>query len=136
MTQTRVLGWLRARLFSMGGCSNQRLPKQRRQPRLAWPKFRRLIREGVRVIESARQNIESMDKAIALARENASLTADEIVYLRQQLIIGGSTLDSVLSAEARLYEAESKEINFIAEKRQSQLVIVTALGLLGPALGL
>ena len=93
-------------------------------------------REGVRVIESARQNIESMDKAIALARENASLTADEIVYLRQQLIIGGSTLDSVLSAEARLYEAESKEINFIAEKRQSQLVIVSALGLLGPALGL
>ena len=93
-------------------------------------------REGVRVIESARQNIESMDKAIALARENASLTADEIVYLRQQLIIGGSTLDSVLSAEARLYDAESKEISFIAEKRQSQLVIVTALGLLGPALGL
>ena len=93
-------------------------------------------REGVRVIESAWQNIESMDKAIALARENASLTADEIVYLRQQLIIGGSTLDSVLSAEARLYEAESKEIDFIAEKRQSQLVIVSALGLLGPALGL
>ena len=93
-------------------------------------------REGVRVIETAQQNIESMNKAIALARENASLTADEIVYLRQQLIIGGSTLDSVLSAEARLYEAESKEINFIAEKRQSQLVIVSALGLLGPALGL
>ena len=92
-------------------------------------------RDGVRIIESARQNIESMDKAIALARENASLTADEIVYLRQQLIIGGSTLDSVLSAEARLYEAESKEINFIADKRQSQLVIVSALGLLGPALG-
>ena len=92
-------------------------------------------RDGVRIIESARQNIESMDKAIALARENAALTADEIVYLRQQLIIGGSTLDSVLSAEARLYEAESKEINFIADKRQSQLVIVSALGLLGPALG-
>ena len=93
-------------------------------------------REGVRVIESAQQNIESMDKAIALAKENASLTADEIVYLRQQLIIGGSTLDSVLSAEARLYEAESKEIDFIADKRQSQLVIVTALGLLGPSIGL
>ena len=92
-------------------------------------------REGVRLIESALQNIESMDKAISLARENASLTADEIVYLRQQLIIGGSTLDSVLSAEARLYEAESKEINFIADKRKSQLVIVSALGLLGPAIG-
>ena len=93
-------------------------------------------REGVRVIESAQQNIESMDKAIALAKENASLTADEIVYLRQQLLRGGSTLDSVLSAEARLYEAESKEIDFIADKRQSQLVIVTALGLLGPSIGL
>lgn len=92
-------------------------------------------REGVRVIESAWQNIESMDKAILLARENASLTADEIIYLRQQLIIGGSTLDSVLSAEAQLYEAESKEINFIAEKRKSQLAVVSTLGLLGPALG-
>ena len=93
-------------------------------------------REGVRVLESARQNIESMDRAISLARENASLTADEIAYLRQQLIIGGSTLDSVLSAEARLYDAESKEINFVADKRKSQLAIVSALGLLGPALGL
>ena len=52
------------------------------------------------------------------------------MYLRQQLIIGGSTLGSVLSAEARLYEAESKEIEFVAEKRKSQLTILSSLGLL------
>lgn len=91
-------------------------------------------RKGVRVIQSAQQSIESMEKAIALARTNAQVTADEIVYLRQQLIIGGSTLDTVLSAEARLYEAESKEINFIAEKRKAQLLIASSLGLLAPAL--
>jgi hypothetical protein len=71
-----------------------------------------------------------------LARKNAKITADEIVYLRKQLIIGGSTLDEVLSAEARLYEAESKEINFIAEKRKAQLVILGYLGLLAPGFNL
>ena len=76
-----------------------------------------------------------MEKAILIARENAKLTSDEIVYLRQQLIIGGSTLDSVLSAEARLYEAESKEIKFLTEKYKSEVLIVSSLGLLSSALG-
>ena len=43
-----------------------------------------------------------------------------IEYLRKQLVIGGSTLDSVLSAEARLYDAEAKEISFIAERRKGR----------------
>jgi outer membrane protein TolC len=93
-------------------------------------------REGARTVETAMQNILSMDKAILLARKNAELTADEIVYLKQQLVIGGSTLDSVLSAEARLYEAESKEINFLAEKQKSQLIILSSLGLLSSIIGL
>ena len=94
------------------------------------------FREGVNNIQMAQQSIESMDKAIVLARKNAQITSDEIIYLKQQLVIGGSTLDSVLSAEARLYEAESKEINFNAEKRKSQLAIVSSLGLLSTSLGL
>ena len=73
------------------------------------------------------QNVDSMEKAILIARENARLTSDEIVYLRKQLVIGGSTLDNVLSAEARLYEAESKEIRFITEKYKSKLIIVSSL---------
>ena len=85
-------------------------------------------RSGARSIQAAIQNIESMEKAILIARENAKLTSDEIVHLRQQLIIGGSTLDSVLSAEARLYEAESKEIKFLAEKYKSQVQLSVRLG--------
>jgi outer membrane protein TolC len=91
-------------------------------------------RKGVRMVSAAQQTIVSMNKAIGLARDNAKVTADEIIYLRQQLIIGGSTLDSVLSAEARLYEAESKEIKFLADKRKAELLIVSTLGLLGTAL--
>ena len=68
--------------------------------------------QGVRMIESARQSIESMDKAIALARDNARVTTDEIAYLRQQLIIGGSTLDSVLSAEARCMRSNLRRYSF------------------------
>ena len=89
-----------------------------------------VYRQGARAIKSALQTIESMEKAIGLARENARVTSDEIVYLRQQLIIGGSTLDSVLSAEARLYEAESQEINFIADKRKAELLMASTTGLL------
>lgn len=91
-------------------------------------------RIGVRTVSSALQSIESMDKAIALARENAKVTSDEIVYLRQQLVIGGSTLDNVLSAEARLYEAEAKEITYRAERHKAELTIAGSLGLLGSAL--
>ena len=91
-------------------------------------------RIGARSIQGALQNIESMERAILVAKENAKLTADEIAYLRQQLIIGGSTLDSVLSAEARLYDAESKEITFLTEKYKSQVVILGSLGLLSDAM--
>ena len=93
-------------------------------------------REGVRAVDTAKQKVTSLDEAILLARKNAKLTADEILYLRQQLVIGGSTLDSVLSAEARLYEAESQEITLRTDKRQSELVIVATLGLLSSALDL
>ncbi len=93
-------------------------------------------REGVRVIKNAQQNVSSMKEAVELARKNAQIASDEIVYLRKQLVIGGSTLDSVLSAEARLYEAEANEINFEAEKRKSELSILNGLSLLGPAIGI
>lgn len=92
-------------------------------------------RDGARAVETAAQNIKSMEKAILIARENAELTSDEIVYLKQQLVIGGSTLDNVLSAEARLYEAESKEIFYLTEKHKSQLVIASSLGLLSNSIG-
>ena len=49
-------------------------------------------REGSRVIKNAQQNIRSMENAIDLARKNAQVASDEIVYLRKQLVIGGSTL--------------------------------------------
>jgi len=90
---------------------------------------------GERALNSARQMISSMDKAIALSRDNARIARDEIAYLRKQLIIGGSTLDSVLGAEARLYEAESKEIGFRAERRKAEATILGTTGLLAKAVG-
>jgi outer membrane protein TolC len=92
-------------------------------------------RSGARSVQAAIQNIESMEKSILIANDNAKLTSDEIAHLRQQLIIGGSTLDSVLSAEARLYQAESKEIEFLTAKYKSEVFIVSSLGLLSGALG-
>ena len=77
-----------------------------------------------------------MDEAIALAKAESEIAVDEIAYLRRQLIIGESTLDNVLSAEARLYEAQAQEINFLASKRKAELTILAAIGKLGLVLGL
>ena len=86
------------------------------------------------VILAAREMIKTMDKAIELARRNAVSSREEIDYLRKQLIIGGSTLETVLSAEARLYDAESKEISLIAERRQAEMAILATSGYLTKAL--
>ena len=71
------------------------------------------FREGMRTIETAQQNILSMDKAIFLAK-NAAITAEEIIYLRQ--IIGGSTLDSVPGL-ARLCESRQTKLTFWLRNR-------------------
>ena len=93
-------------------------------------------REGKRLVVTAQQTISAMDKAINLSRKNAEVMSDEIVFIRKQLVIGGSTLDKVLSAEARLYEAQSKEIKFLADRRKAELTILASLGLLGGEVGL
>ena len=83
------------------------------------------FRLGKKAVETSQQTISSMDKAIALAVENAENSSNEIDYLRKQLIIGQSTLDSVLSAEARLYDAQSKEINFVTERKKAELTLLS-----------
>ena len=99
-------------------------------------KLEATFKDGERIIKTSQQKIISLTKAIELARENASVTSDEIAYLKQQLIIGGSTLESVLSAEARLYQAESQEINLKAELRKAELAILASLGILSASVGL
>lgn len=87
-----------------------------------------VYRDGELALLTAREMVKSMDMAIALAKLNAASSREEIEYLRKQLIIGGSTLESVLSAEARLYNAEAKEIGFIAERRKAESSIAAATG--------
>jgi adhesin transport system outer membrane protein len=93
-------------------------------------KVQDVYRTGKQSIEAGIQTITSMDKAIEMARSNTRSLKEEIVLLKKQLVIGQSTLDSVLSGEARLYDAESKEIHFIADKRTAQLSVLSTLGLL------
>jgi adhesin transport system outer membrane protein len=94
-----------------------------------------IYRVGREAVETSLQTIASVDLAIGLALLNARALREEIVLLRKQLVIGQSTLDSVLSAEARLYDAESKEINFTADKRMAQLRALSAIGRLSGLVG-
>jgi outer membrane protein TolC len=99
-------------------------------------KITAVFNETKNIVEASGQSIRAMNLAISLARDNAKVSADEIAYLRRQLIIGESTLDSVLSAEARLYDAKATEINFIADRRKGQLGMLGSLGLLTTAFNL
>ena len=81
-------------------------------------------------VETAQQTIAANVTAAELAKENATSAHEEIKLLRKQLVIGQSTLDSVLAAEARLYEAESKEINFTSDIKLAELTILSSAGLL------
>lgn len=124
----------RKTLFN-GGMLESEIKEAEAKTEAILARIKATYRSGASTVQAAVQNIESMNKTILIARENAQLTSDQIVNLRQQLVIGGSTLDSVLSAEARLYEAESKEIKFLTEKYKSQVLVVSSLGLLGRAIG-
>jgi outer membrane protein TolC len=95
-----------------------------------------VFRDGRKTVETGMQSILSINKAIKMARSNAQALSDEILLLRKQLVIGQSTLDSVLSAEARLYDAESKEINFNADRLKSQMSVLSAIGRLSDLLGI
>ena len=90
------------------------------------------IRATDKKIKEAQEATISIRDAMVIANTNARNVRDEISYLRQQLIIGQSSLDSVLSAEARLYEAEANSVNLISDQYLSEMAILAALGTLGP----
>ena len=91
--------------------------------------LRATYRSAKVAVETAQQTINANEKAVELAKKNAKSACEEIKFLRKQLVIGQSTLDSVLGAEARLYEAESKEINFISDTKNAELTILSSMGL-------
>jgi outer membrane protein TolC len=99
-------------------------------------KLQAVYREGKRTVENAQQTIIALDSGMRIAKDNATASAEEITLLRKQLVIGQSTLESVLAAEARLYDAESKEIQFLSDQILAELSILSTLGLLAPLIGL
>ena len=99
-------------------------------------RMRATYRKVMGALSSSQEKITSLGVAIELARKNAENANEEIDYLRKQLIIGQSTLESVLSAEARLYEAESKEISFETELLLTRIEVLSSAGLLVDIFGL
>lgn len=126
---------LRKTLYT-GGKLDSEIEAAEAQVNVQLESFKSTYRLGDKTIQTAKKTIVAMEKAIDLAKSNAANIRDEINYLRKQLIIGQSTLDSVLSAEARLYDAEAKEIDFIAERHQAELTILTATGKLSDFLNI
>ena len=128
------VGLVLTKKFYRGDQLNARIENAEAAAAAQADRVRSTYRDGEQAINSARKMIKSIDKATQLALQNAQITRDEIDYLRKQLIIGGSTLESVLSAEAQLFDAEAKEIALIAERRKAEVTILSVTGNLGSAL--
>jgi outer membrane protein TolC len=94
--------------------------------------LRSSFRSANETIKESQEIISAISDSIQLANSNAKNAKEEINYLRQQLIIGQSTLDTVLLAEARLYEAEAKSINFASDQYMAEITILATLGILAP----
>jgi outer membrane protein TolC len=130
------VGLVVRKTFYDGKSLDRRVESARIGVRSSVAKLQATYREGRRSVENAQQTIAALDNAIAIAKENAKASIEEISLLRKQLIIGQSTLDSVLAAEARLYDAQSKEIEFLSQQRFAELTILANLGLFAPLIGL
>lgn len=130
------VGFVARKNFYDSGRLDAEISEAEARVQSAVDELRILHREGSSRVQAAKQNIRSMEKLLSIAEENAKTAREEIEYLRKQLVIGGSTLESVLSSEARLYEAESKTIEAEAGLLRSKLAVSAALGRLGENFGI
>lgn len=130
------IGLVLRKNFHDGGKLDADIKQAEAQVSRALELVRATSREGELLLSGSLKTISTMNKALALASENIKVTSGEVEHLRKQLVIGGSTLDNVLSAEARLYEAESQQINFSADKSIAQLTALSAVGMLSKTIGL
>ena len=126
------IGFVIAKTLGDGGSIKAEKRVSEAQVAASLDMLRSSLRSTEKTIKEAQKAISSIKQATELANTNALNAKDEISYLRQQLVIGQSTLDSVLSAEARLYEAEAKSINLISDQYIAEVTILSALGLLAP----
>ena len=126
------IGFVISKTFHDGGSLDAEKKISEAQVKAAVDLLKLSFREIEKNVKQAETTMSAMTQAIELANENAANAKEEISFLRKQLVIGQSTLDSVLSAEARLYEAESMAINFVADRYLAELTILTSLGELAP----
>ena len=108
-----TIGLMQERRFSMAICSIK-LTEAEALAKSAMSEVR-ATSEQATCCEHSVPIDESMDKAIALARENARVTSDEIVYLRRRLIVA-ALLWIAFSLPRRICRStESQEIIFKTE---------------------
>jgi outer membrane protein TolC len=93
-------------------------------------------REQGRAVFGFKESLDSVYSTIALARDAHAIAQEEVDTFRRQLAIGQSSLESVLQAEVRLYQAESELIRLDAAKTNLQLNLLAALGRLPEAFGI
>lgn len=125
-----TVGLVWSKNFYDGEKTNKEIRQAEIGIRSAEASILQLSQEGERSIRASQEAIAVITGSIKLAEENVAAMKEEIDNLRKQLVIGGSTLDSVLTAEARLFDAESQLIRLQTERTKSLLRIFAGLGLL------
>jgi len=85
--------------------------------------------------QELRISIEAFEQKQELNQKNINYTKDEIAFLEKQLTVGQSSLTSIVSAEAQLFELEARSITLKSENYISKLTLLSLLGELDQLIG-
>jgi outer membrane protein TolC len=85
--------------------------------------------------QELRISIEAFKQKQELNQKNINYTKDEIAFLEKQLTVGQSSLTSIVSAEAQLFELEARSITLKSENYISKLTLLSLLGELDQLIG-
>ena len=91
-------------------------------------KLRFTARRNNSLAETTFRSIKAMERALAIAEEEVEIAKLEIKFQRKQLVIGASTFETVLTAEAKAYEAEAGVINIGYDLLRSRVAHAASLG--------
>jgi len=129
-------GLVVSRTFFDGGTNRARINSAAAAVAQARDGLQAAYRNQGRQVMALRESLDAISSQIELARESREIAREEVDLLRRQLAIGQSSLENVLQAEVRLYDAENTIILRTAERASLRMELGSALGKLPAGFGL
>lgn len=122
------IGLVLTKTFFDGGKLEKDIEEAEAKVAAQLSKLRSTARRNKNLADTAFRSMKAMERALAIAEEEVSIAQLEIEFQRKQLVIGASTFETVLTAEAKAYEAEASVINIQYDLLRSVVAYAASLG--------